>query len=419
MAQIRSKGILSLLALLLISVSAGRINFYSSTLAVVALGNPGHQSQQGKDLEARIQRVENGLLPATLVKGQPPPSMKLAERMGFYNTPGVSIAVINNGGLEWARGYGVRDAAGSVPVSANTLFQAASISKPVAAMAALRLAEQGKLELDEDVNLRLVSWKVPENEFTRERKVTLRGLLSHCAGLTVHGFRGYASDEPAPTLLQTLDGGKPANSAPVRVNLTPGNKWRYAGGGYNVLQQLLIDVTKKPFPQLMREMVLGKLGMNHSTYEQPLPNNLWAQAASGHRNDGAKIKGGWHTYPEMAAAGLWTTPTDLARFAAELQKAKAGKSKKVLSREMVSRMLTEQTGNWGLGLELEGKGQAALFRHGGSNEGFRCVMVAYIETGQGAVVMTNSDRGGALAGEILRSLAREYGWPSNLPKDKD
>lgn len=285
-------------------------------------------------------------------------------------------------------------------------------------MAALRLLEQGKLKLDEDVNLRLVSWKVPENEFTRERKVTLRGLLSHSAGLTVHGFGGYAFDEPVPTLLQTLDGTKPANSAPVRVDITPGSKWRYAGGGFSILQQLMIDVTGTGFPPLMHETVLSKLEMNHSTYEQPLAKNLWARAATGHLPNGEKIKGGWHTYPEMAAAGLWTTPTDLARFAVELQRAKAGKSKKVLSPEIVNQMLTEQIGNWGLGLELEGKGPAALFRHGGSNEGFRCVMVAYIHTGQGAVVMTNSDRGGALASDILRAIAREYEWPSYVPKEK-
>ncbi len=411
--------LLVLFVILLISLSASTINFDSLTLTVVAQEKSGHQSRNGKDLEARIQRVENGLLPATVVKGQPPPTMKLAERMGFHNTPGVSIAVINNGVVEWARGYGVREAGGSDPVTVDTRFQAASISKPVAAVAALRLVKQGRLKLDEDVNLRLVSWKVPENEFTREKKITLRGLLSHGAGLTVHGFGGYASDEPTPTLLQTLDGAKPANSAPVRVDITPGSKWRYAGGGYNVLQQLLIDVTKTAFPQLMREVVLDKLGMNHSAYEQPLPKNLWTQAASGHRDNGEKIKGGWHTYPEMAAAGLWTTPTDLARFAIELQKAKAGKSKKVLSPEMVGQMLTEQIGAWGLGLGLEGKGQAALFRHGGANEGFRCFMVAYIETGQGAVIMTNSDRGDALAGEILRSIAREYGWPSYLPKEED
>lgn len=404
----------ALLAVLLIAQSA---DLRFSALTAGARGGSGHRSQ-GVDLEAKIHRVENGLLPAIVVKGQPAPRMGLSERMRFFNTPGVSIAVIHNGKVEWARGYGVREAGRSDPVSPATLFQAASISKPVAAVAALRLVEQGKLTLDEDVNLKLASWKVPENQFTSERKVTLRGLLSHGAGLTVHGFRGYASGEEVPTLLQALDGAKPANSQPVRVDTTPGFIWRYAGGGYNVLQQLLTDVTGKPFPQLMRETVLTIVGMDNSSYEQPLPQNLSAQAATGHRGNGEAIGGGWHTYPEMAAAGLWTTPTDLARFAVELQKAKGGQSRKVLSPRMASQMLTEQIGNWGLGVELDGKEQAALFRHGGANEGFRCVMVAYTTNGEGAVVMTNSDRGGALAGEILRSIATEYGWPSYLPVEK-
>src|ERR1043166_84851 len=188
------------------------------------------------------------------------------------------------------------------------MFQAASISKHVAAMVALHLVDEGKLSLDEDVNRKLRSWKVPENEFTKTEKVTLRRLLNHSAGLTVHGFPGYEAGEAVPTLVEALDGKKPANTAPIRVDVVPGTIWRYSGGGYEVMQQLAIDVTGKPFQQLAQEIVLGPLGMTRSTFEQPLPKRLEGNAASGHGADGATIAGRWHTYPEMTAAGLWTTP---------------------------------------------------------------------------------------------------------------
>ena len=367
------------------------------------------------DVAGRIRRIENGLLPAVIVKGEPNAAMKLADRMQFYKTPGVSVAVINNGKIEWARGYGVKKAGTDEKVTPETLFQAASISKPVAAVAALRLVEKGKLSLDADVNQKLVGWKVPENEFTKTKKVTLRETLSHNAGLTVHGFGGYAASEQVPTLPQILNGEKPANSAPVRVDVAPGSVWRYSGGGFTVLQLLMQDATAKPFPELMRETVLSRIGMRHSSYEQPLPTNLQPQAAAGHNSDGKTIVGDYHVYPEMAAAGLWTTPSDLALFAIEIQKSLAGKSNKVLSQKMTEQLLTVQKGEWGLGLRLSGAGNAARFAHNGANDGFQCVMIAYNRTGQGAVVMTNSDNGGQLAREILFAVAKEYGWADFAP----
>lgn len=366
----------------------------------------------------RIRRVENGLLPPVRVKGEPAATMNLADRMQFYKTPGISIAVINKGKIEWARGYGVLETGGRKPVTTETLFQAASISKPVAGMAVLRLVQENKLNLDEDVNIKLVSWKVPENQFTKERKVTLRGILSHSASVSVHGFEGYSSDLQVPTLVQILDGTKPANSAPIRVDALPNNEFRYAGGGYVIMQQLLADITGKPLPALMQETIFKKLGLTHSTYQQPLPKEFWDSAAVGHRPNGEKVKGNWNIYPEMAAAGLWTTPSDLARVAIEVQKSKAGNSNKILSAQMINKMLTPQFGGWGLGFALQGKNDLFRFSHGGANEGYRCLLVAYADTGQGAVIMTNSDRGGELTAEIMRSIAKEYGWLDYLPQEK-
>lgn len=389
-----------------------------SPVSLVAQSKQSSYQTALPDVEQRIRRIENNLLLPVVVKGEPVVRMKIADRMQFYKTRGVSIAVINNGRIEWARGYGVREAGSSDPVTTETIFQAGSISKPVTAVAIMRLVQAGKLNLDEDVNSRLVSWKVPENDFTKTKKATLRGLLSHSAGVNVRTFNGYHSGEPVPTLLQVLDGVKPANSPAVRIEAIPGNAPNYSGGGFTIAQQLLMDVEKKSFPALMRELVFEPLKMKHSTFEQPLPKDLLALTAAGHDSEGEKLAGKWRVFPEMAAAGMWTTPTDLARLAIELQKARAGESNKFLLSATVNQMLTPQSGNWGIGFSVEGAGRAARFSHAGSTFEYNSFVVAYSQTGQGAVIMTNSVRGERLISELLRSIAREYGWSDFQPKEK-
>ncbi|WP_321477754.1 serine hydrolase [uncultured Paludibaculum sp.] len=364
-------------------------------------------------MEARIARVENGLQKPNRLKGSPLERMSLSARMKHYKVPGVSVAVIHAGRVEWARGYGQRDAGSGAPVTAETLFQAASLSKGVAASVAMRLVEQGILSLDEDVNAKLRSWKVPDNEFTRTEKVTLRRLLSHNAGLTVHGFPGYAQGVAVPTLPQLLDGKAPANTAPVRVTKAPGSGYRYSGGGYEVMQLLLEDVTGQRFEHLARALILDPLGMKRSSYEQPLGEERARNAASAYRGDGRAIAGRWHTYPEKTAAGLWTTPSELARWVMEIQK-----PGRVLKAETVKTMLSKSAGNYGLGIGLNETDGRASFSHGGANEGYRCQYFAYRDSGDGAIVMTNGDEGGDLAMEVLRSIAVEYGWVDYLPKER-
>ncbi len=363
------------------------------------------------DDTTRIARVMRGLKPPVEVEGRPVASWTLAERMVHHKVPGVSIAVIEGGRIAWARGVGVKEAGKPDSVTPATLFQAASISKPVAATAMLRLVERGTLNLDTNVNRYLTSWKVPDNKFTAVEKVTLRRIVSHTAGLTVHGFPGYATSDPIPTVVQVLDGAKPANTAAVRVDTTPGSIERYSGGGTTVMQQLLVDVTGKPFPALMQELVLGPAGMTSSTYEQPLPVARAAEAARAHRQNGKPIPGGWHVYPEMAPAGLWTTPTDLLKWAIAITDARAGRSTALLSQGMTSQMLTAQKGEVGLGPFVGGSGRNFHFGHGGANEGFHSELVMYPELGLGAAVMTNGDGGPLIIREILRALAAEYGWP--------
>ena len=331
----------------------------------------------------------------------------IKAQMSQRQVNGLSLAIVQDGRIE-ARVYGVTSRGGA-PVTDATLFQAGSISKPVAAMGALRLVEQGTLSLDEDVNTRLKSWKVPENEFTATEKVTLRRLLSHSAGLTVHGFPGYDIKAAIPSTVQVLDGA--GNTAPVRVDVVPGSLGRYSGGGYTVMQLLVTDVTGNPFPQYMSEAVLGPIGMSRSTFQQPLPADRALQTASGYLADRSAVSGKWHVYPEMAAAGLWTTPTDLARFAIEIQQSLAGKSNKVISQAMTRQQLTVRMKDYGLGLALTGTGAARTFGHNGRDQGFDASMLAFAETGQGLVVMINANDNSGMMNRIVDAVARKYKWP--------
>jgi CubicO group peptidase (beta-lactamase class C family) len=376
-------------------------------------------------VEERIRRVENGLLPERPPDRRGEPGVALAERMEFHSVPGLSVAVINGFKVEWARGYGVRHTGKPAPVGVNTLFQAGSISKLVTAVGVLRLVQEGRLDLNEDVNTYLVSWKVPANGSWQPR-VTLRQLLSHSAGTTVHGFPGYSRYEEVPSLVQVLNGEAPANTPPVFVNTVPGTQFRYSGGGTSIVQQLLIDVLGKPFPDIMRDLVLDPAGMKHSGFEQPLPRARWRSAATGHywvKDD--PVRGKWYIYPEMAAAGLWTTASDLARFAAELQQARRGRSagtshpSPILSEEIVEQMLTPQVGdNIGLGPFLWGAGDAASFGHDGDDHGFVANLTAFKVGGYGVAILANSYGAGPLIEELRSAVAQEYAWPHYAPESR-
>jgi CubicO group peptidase (beta-lactamase class C family) len=361
-------------------------------------------------IAARIRAVENGLVPRDAPSGTAATSLQ--RRMMHYHVPGVSIAVIAGGRIEWARAYGVAEAGGTRVVDTTTLFQAASISKVVTTTAALRLVERHRLDLDRDVNERLTGWKVPESPYTREQKVTLRRILTHTSGLTVSGFLGYEPGQPLPTLIQVLNGAPPANSPPIRTDTVPGSIQRYSGGGFTVAQLAVSEAYGQPFDRALEDLVLRPAGMVHSTFVQPLPAALEAGAASGHGVDGSVITGRWRVHPEQAAAGLWSTPSDLARLAIALQRAAAGENAGLLSPELAREMLSPQVGPSGLGFVVMGDGDQRIFRHSGSNVGFRARMVAFVNGGRGAVVMTNGDGGAELIDEIFESIARAYGWPT-------
>lgn len=332
-------------------------------------------------------------------------------RMAERRISGLSLAIIQDGKVAVARGYGVVDQNSHAPVTPTTLFQAGSISKPVSALGALHLVEAGRLSLDEDVNAKLTSWKVPDNAYTATQRVTLRRLLSHNAGVTVHGFGGYDSADPVPTLVQVLDGAPPANSPPIRVDTIPGAIWRYSGGGFTIMQQMMIDVTHTPFPRFMQETVLGPIGMTSSSFEQPQPAARAKLTAGGSYADRSAVRGRWHVYPEMAAAGLWTTPTDLAKFAIEIQETLAGRGHGVISPAMARQYVTEQKDGSGLGIGVSGSGPALSFSHSGRDEGFDAQLFAFAETGQGVAIMINANDNSRFVARLQAYIARVWGWP--------
>lgn len=334
----------------------------------------------------------------------------IKAEMAMRQIPGLSLAVIDNGKIVKAQGYGVTEKGGKTPVTTSTLFQAGSVSKPVAALGALHLVEQGKLTLDDDVNAKLATWKVPDNALTAENKVTLRRLLSHSAGLTVHGFPGYAVGAPVPTVVQVLNGEPPANTAPVRVDIAPGSQLRYSGGGFTVMQQLVVDVSGQPFADYMRDAVLEPLGMHDSSYQQPPSAERARLNASGHLGDRSVVAGRWHVYPEMAAAGLWTNASDLARFAIGMQRSLAGTSNPVISADMTQQMLTAQKENAGLGIFLEGSGAGQRYLHGGRDEGFDTLLI-FSRNGQGAVIMINVNDNSRMMARLVAAISGAYHWP--------
>ena len=364
----------------------------------------------------RIERVENGLLPAVVVRGQEPPRTTIRTVMERFHVPAVSIAVINDGRLEWARAYGVTEVGGTA-VDTATLFLAGHIGQAIATVAALRLLDEGLLDLDRNVNDRLTSWQVPDNEFTTTEKVTLRRILSHTSGLSLTSQPGYSTTDSLPTLRQVLDGVAPARSQPVRVLDTPGSRGRYSLGGFVVLQQLVEDVTAMPYADYARARVLAPLGMGRTSHTQPLSATLAGNAASGHEPSNERVPGRWRVFPELAALGMWTTPSDLARLAIELQRSASGRSAGVISLAAAEAMFSPQSENRGLGFEVGGQAGRRFFRLEGHGNNHLSELFAYVARGMGAVVMTNSSNGEGVKAQILRAIAAEYGWPDPVPEE--
>lgn len=364
-----------------------------------------------------IQLVEKGLRPAYILEGvndgQPPASIE--ERLRYWHVPGVSVAVVNNGAIEWAKGYGVTEAGGRV-IDTETIFQTGSIGKTVTAVTVLALVDRGLFGLDRAVNEYLTSWQLPESEVAEGEYVTLERILNHGAGLTVHGFPGYMPGQPLPTLTQMLEGEAPCNSGPVTIRWKPGTEWRYSGGGYLVTQQAITDVTGRPFSDVVEELVLDPLGMTRTLYRSQLSEELLKNAAMGHQADGSIIAGRYRAMPEYGAGGgLWSTPSDLAKLGVSIMRAWAGGEGEPITTRTAQNMLTARLGGYGLGIIVRGRDERFTFSHGGDNTGFHAYLVVFPALGLGAAIMTNGDGGTPLHLEILHAIADAYEWPDFRP----
>jgi len=351
--------------------------------------------------------IENHLILGSIEKGMEN-NLTIYEQMEAAYVQGVSVAVVRDGKIEWTRAYGITNKKTKAPVNDETLFQAASISKPVAAVGVLKLVEQGKIDLDEDVNTYLKTWKIPESAYTKDEKVTLRRILSHTAGLNVHGFPGYRQDEKMRSVQEVLSG--KGNTSAVVVTQKPGKEWRYSGGGYEIMELLIEDVTGQRFVDYMQSEVLTPMGMSNSTYVQPLPDDLHKNASAAFSMNGSMPKGLWNNYPEHAAAGLWTTPTDLAKFTIEIFKIRKGKKDGVLSPDMVNKMLEKGMGDWGLGFARSADNGVETFGHGGKNLGFTNDYLALMDKDDAIIVLTNSDRGSDVIRPMIRAVSKAYNW---------
>jgi len=368
-----------------------------------------------------IKKVETGLTTRIYIEGDS--TWSIEDRMEHYGIPGVSIAVINNGEIAWTKAYGVMDKESNTPVTTQTLFQASALSMPVTAYGALRLVEQNKVTLDENINSYLKSWKLPDSEFTNEKKVTIRNLLNHSAGIYPRriGGHGYSVNEKTPTLVEIVNGIYPAKNEKITVNKEPGESVRFEYEHYVPIQQMMLDVEGKTFPEIMHERVLQPLKMNNSTFNQSLTIEQLTKVATGYLQDGSMVKGRKNIYPTMASFGLWTTAEDYAKFITNIQQTLKGKNTKGLSKNLTELMGTPYgviNSGWsstrGLGFQLLNKNDEIYLRHHGWNTGFQAEIMAHRDKGYGVVVLTNSNFGQFNA-EVIRSVALAYDWDGFVP----
>jgi len=365
----------------------------------------------------RIKTAENGLLKSIVFEGEKPERMKLTERMAYYKVPGVSISVIDNLQIEWAKGYGVTRLDGQDPVTITSIFQAASISQAVTAAGAMILVARGDIGLDVNINDYLQSWTLPENQLTQKDKVTLRRLLSRNSGLVPLEYEGIESIESKPSLLQILNGDKTDNP-PVYVSSTPGTELEYSEAGFAIIEKLIEDVSGQFFAEFMARVVLTPLQMERSSFADILSEQMFIDAVFGHSREGFPFERKGHIYPVTAANGLWTTPSDLAVFTIELMSAALGHAQSFFDPELARRMLSVHIGNQGLGFFIGDEGDNLHFYIRGKNKGFSSFLVGYPVKGQGVVIMTNSENGEYLIDEILRAVSEAYDWPHFLPEIK-
>ena len=368
--------------------------------------------------DARRDALAANILPTVRIASEDT-RWTMGERLAHYKCPGVGVAAIKDGRLDWAAGFGARGVEDPRSVDADTVFMVASCSKPVCAMVVLQQVERGVVDLDIDVNTYLKRWQVPQNEFTAGETVTLRRMLSHTAGLSINGWPVIPQGGQVPTIFDILEGRSPSVHPAVVVNKKPGGTHRYSGGGFLLAEMLIEDQTGRKFDDLADELIFRPLGMTNTTFTHPLPERLRSNVAAGHRMDGSAIPGGWMVSVDKGAGGLMGSVTDYAKFQIACRDAWLGKPGAILAQSLAKEMMTRQGhSSFGLGWDLIGNGDTLRFNHGGSNDGFQCETDCYLESGDGGAVLTNAVSGILLFREVLNGLADLYDWPGYLLEPK-
>jgi CubicO group peptidase (beta-lactamase class C family) len=335
----------------------------------------------------------------------------IEQRLTAHEVPGAAVAIIDNGEIVWAKGYGTALAGSEIEVDVQTVFSVGSISKLVNAALILRLVAEKKIDLDIDVNTYLKSWKIPENSFSKVNKVTLRSILSHTSGFSQHGFDDYLPGDKLPTALETLNGIEPAKNDPVRLVFSPSQEMRYSGGGITVSQVIVEDITGLSYNDAANKYVFEPLGMNRSTFINPLPND-YGNVAKSHDEYGepTALPRGWEAMPEMAASGLWTNVLDVSQFIIALMKSLTCESD-FLPPEIAKDMMTRVENSWhGLGPRLNGNNETQVFHHGGANDSYRAWVEGHPQNKSGIVIFTNGTDGHWIHKEMRKSAEDEFCW---------
>ncbi|WP_100643565.1 serine hydrolase domain-containing protein [Alteromonas facilis] len=364
--------------------------------------------------------IENGLRAPVAFENESIETYSVYERLAHYKVPAISFALIEKGEIAWAQAYGTTSATSEEKVTVDTAFQAASIAKPVTAFGVMRMKDESIININKDINQYLTSLTLPETEFTIDAKISFKNLLDHTSGLTGGGYQGYVNNSPIPSDVQTFLGQGPATNPATEIEAIPNTQVLYSGAGYTLAEIALSDVFDRPFESIMDEWVLSTLQMKNSSFAMEHPNKPGVQTAMGHDSKGSQIEGGWRRHPEQAAAGLWSTPSDLAKLALEMTNAFNGNSKllsKASAHEMLTKVLPEQDlaaqfgGHPAMTFVINGENEEFLFKHAGGTFGYRCFLIMYPNTGKGAVFMTNSDAGFSVGLEMLRAASDVHHWP--------
>lgn len=394
-------------------------NIISVLLSIILLQSCGAQSGSDSSIDL-IKQVETGLTRPVYITGDS--TWSIAERMEHYGIPGMSIAVIHQGKIVWTKGYGVMDKESKTPVTRHTLFQASTLSIPVSAYGALRFVEEGKVTLDENINRYLKSWQVPDNEFTKEKKATVRNLLNHSAGINLHATPGYPLDATSPTLVEVFNGTSPAKNEPIAIIKEPDESYYISYTGYGIVQLMMTDIEGKEYPEIMRDLVLQPLGMTNSTFDPSLSQEQGKKAATAYLQDGTMVPGKRYVHPVLASRGLWTTAEDLAKFIIHVQQTLKGNRDQGLSKEMTELMVTPHSvssygpgSEYGLGFQIINRKEETYLRHWGWNRGFYAEFLAHKDKDYGVVVMTNTTFP-AFNAEVIRAVARAYEWDNFIPE---